>query len=325
LSSEAERSRVPKVSEVYPSVFHYTTEAGLYGIIESQRLWATHFSYLNDANELHNARQLLSEVFRRRLESILERMVREGKGAIADGHTPKSLAELDKGTFVDALYRVSLKIATPFIASFCAHRVGSPEYRDGLLSQWRGYGKGGGFALEFDSQGIETGISKDVAANTALGCFFGDVVYMSGAESHPEIAEDAEIVSRIADDFMPVLLRQDRANPDVTYSYEPFVRCMSRLKHDGFREESEVRIVYMRPSQVSEELSPPIGIHFRGHPKARVPYIELFSALDSLPIKRIIVGPHPQASLRRSSIELLLKERRLGIDVSTSEIPYLPD
>ncbi|MCX2944386.1 hypothetical protein ORG37_14910 [Rahnella perminowiae] len=33
-------------------IFHYTDLNGLKGIIESGSLWATHFSFLNDSNEL---------------------------------------------------------------------------------------------------------------------------------------------------------------------------------------------------------------------------------------------------------------------------------
>ena len=34
--------------EQYDLAFHYTTQAGLVGILESQALYATHFAYLND-------------------------------------------------------------------------------------------------------------------------------------------------------------------------------------------------------------------------------------------------------------------------------------
>lgn len=33
-------------------IYHYTDLNGLKGIIESGSLWATHFSFLNDSNEL---------------------------------------------------------------------------------------------------------------------------------------------------------------------------------------------------------------------------------------------------------------------------------
>ncbi|KQV50324.1 hypothetical protein ASC95_13135 [Pelomonas sp. Root1217] len=36
-------------------LFHYTTSAGLLGIVQSGSIWATEARYLNDATELSNA------------------------------------------------------------------------------------------------------------------------------------------------------------------------------------------------------------------------------------------------------------------------------
>nr|WP_235843329.1 hypothetical protein [Enterobacter huaxiensis] len=51
-------------------IYHYTDLNGLKGIIESGSLWATHFSFLNDSNELthgmnclENALQYLRDDF----------------------------------------------------------------------------------------------------------------------------------------------------------------------------------------------------------------------------------------------------------------------
>jgi hypothetical protein len=40
------------VQDFYQELFHYTSAAGLVGIIESQRLRATHAGFLNDASEI---------------------------------------------------------------------------------------------------------------------------------------------------------------------------------------------------------------------------------------------------------------------------------
>jgi hypothetical protein len=41
-----------KISDTHPELFHYTTAAGLSGILESNSLWATHSSFVNDAEEI---------------------------------------------------------------------------------------------------------------------------------------------------------------------------------------------------------------------------------------------------------------------------------
>ena len=40
----------------HPHLYHYTTGAGLKGIVESNSLWATYFRDMNDANEIHELR-----------------------------------------------------------------------------------------------------------------------------------------------------------------------------------------------------------------------------------------------------------------------------
>ncbi|HEX3755058.1 MAG TPA: hypothetical protein VHV26_08280, partial [Rhizomicrobium sp.] len=41
-------------------LFHYTSSHGLYGILESGCLWATHFKFLKDSNEFFAARKSLT-------------------------------------------------------------------------------------------------------------------------------------------------------------------------------------------------------------------------------------------------------------------------
>jgi TRAP-type C4-dicarboxylate transport system substrate-binding protein len=40
----------------HPYLHHYTTEAGLRGIVDSNSLWATYFADLNDSKEIHEVR-----------------------------------------------------------------------------------------------------------------------------------------------------------------------------------------------------------------------------------------------------------------------------
>src|SRR5678816_1780308 len=50
---------------VPPRLYHYTTPAGLLGIVENNKLWATHINYLNDATELGYARALVEAALAR--------------------------------------------------------------------------------------------------------------------------------------------------------------------------------------------------------------------------------------------------------------------
>ena len=74
------------------------------------------------------------------------------------GGAPR-VAEGDADRLVQILYEKIFAggLAVPFIASFCSH-VDDQTYekKHGLLSQWRGYGKGGGFCIVFDTTAFVT-------------------------------------------------------------------------------------------------------------------------------------------------------------------------
>src|SRR5689334_7219324 len=102
-------------------LYHYTSAAGVLGILERRCLFATDIWFLNDAAEVRFAQARMIERLRHRddLASDLEWL--------------EKLLGVDPGNAV----RDSL-----FVASFCEE----PD----LLSQWRGYAAGG-FAIGFAS------------------------------------------------------------------------------------------------------------------------------------------------------------------------------
>jgi hypothetical protein len=136
-------------------IFHYTDVVGLLGILDSRCLFATDYRFLNDATEGSMIKDLIVPIFESEITDLMPKL--EAKGLIkgfydfhgTSGH--HSLAEASYRQFVDLVNKYS----PLFILSFCRHEEGSQHFRDGLLSQWRAYGGAGGFALEFDEQGID--------------------------------------------------------------------------------------------------------------------------------------------------------------------------
>lgn len=115
------------------SIFHYTTQRGILGIVENHAMWATQVHFLNDKNEVLLTFKLLERELKKlagkaqtpKLKSILNEIRR-------------NLPRIDQGHIC--------------ISSFC--EVGD------LLSQWRGYGnQGKGYAIGFNLQEL-TEIAK---------------------------------------------------------------------------------------------------------------------------------------------------------------------
>lgn len=99
-----------------PDVYHYTTEAGLAGILESRAIWATEARHLNDTTELTYAARLIREALTAEISRI---------GSDYRPWLTESTKVVDR---VIAETQI-------FVASFCSE--------GDLLSQWRGYAKAG--------------------------------------------------------------------------------------------------------------------------------------------------------------------------------------
>jgi hypothetical protein len=131
---------------IHPELHHYTTFAGLEGIVRSNTIWASHFSDLNDATEIILFREPLVRALTASFEDVIKirqnafvRQAIQANGGIAE------FAERVAKDLVEGLYKVtfqndaSFSFAEPFIASFCSHVTDQPyEQEHGLLSQWRG-------------------------------------------------------------------------------------------------------------------------------------------------------------------------------------------
>lgn len=63
-----------KVSDVYPSLYHYTNWAGLQGILSSQSMWASNIKYLNDQSELTLARDPIYRLLLPKITAIIKEL-----------------------------------------------------------------------------------------------------------------------------------------------------------------------------------------------------------------------------------------------------------
>ncbi len=144
-----------EIFEKHPELFHYTNHKGLVGILTSQNLRATHYRFLNDTTELQLMRVELGErLFPFVKEQVVEvyrqasfkkkREMQKAGGAVR-------LARNESMRLADSFYKTAFEdtssgrgLAIPYITSFCAHSSDQPyEQKNGLLSQWRGYARGG--------------------------------------------------------------------------------------------------------------------------------------------------------------------------------------
>ena len=301
-------------------LFHYTSPEGLYGILESDCLWATHFKFLNDSNEFFAARKSLTEFVEVEIRKKIASLKVSGRISLKDGVSLRELSAHEAAVTVDAMYEATLNGSQPFIFSSFVTDSAIEGYRNGHLLHWATYGRGGGYALEIDPHKVAKllyGRPENLLCQKA--------VYVKG-QIPAELKGDYEIIGDVSQKMVEALLNGSLQELDVSASAASFMRIASVIKDAFFEDENEARLVAMRLNAGVDKYVPPKVFVRHGNQRA-VPYIKLFESRllgDGCPIASIIIGPHPDRERRKEALELFLDSRGLGrIQVFQSEVPYL--
>ena len=312
------------------SLFHYTTAQGLIGIVRSQSLFATNSNFLNDASECQSLKTLLMPIVQDEIARTVAKLVDKKLLSPHIRDNPQILAQQAESVF-SALIGATNNVAPYHIASFCIHDEKEKAYRDGLLSQWRSYARGG-FAIEFDELSIDSLVNQEHAKHLYQGILTNSVSYDDhvGRADLPRFNGMANaLLKELFSDSKEHLeeLRDIFGSGDVGDFVHSFLEVSPFLKNDGFREEREFRIVALcnRPNRQEDgDFREPKAVKFLARSGGDiVPYIELFETLDEkLPIKSVIVGPHPQQTRQRMAVELLLETQSVKAEIRMSEIPF---
>jgi hypothetical protein len=307
------------------SVFHYTDTAGLTGILSSETLLASDPRFLNDASEVSIIRDLLLPILEKEIAEITPKLIEKKwlKGFYEfhgiSGH------RLQAEGFFKTLIRLVNDVSPLFVISFCKHEEGSNEFAHGLLSQWRGYGDKGGFAIEFDEAGMDELLKEEKKTFAYAGYKSGDVLYdnyeqLFVAPDYQGLA--GEMIQRI---FEPRDVSEVTGVKDIDAFMPTFMSVAPFMKHWGFREEREYRILFscvQRDKLPPTETLPPKEIKFRAKNGQLIPYIQVFEDRFNLPVKSIIVGPHPAQELQFEAAKLIIKKEEIDATVRMSEIPF---
>lgn len=320
-----------RIADSHDELYHYTTAAGLSGILQSKSLWATHTSFVNDEEEILGfydrvLPKILRPVFRKYVEDIKDQPEFQKQ----QGNTPLELyCEEQFAKQMRGFRRAASLWHDHYITSFSTttdHWV----REHGLLSQWRAYGPDGGYALVLDTGPFDKILSEEATLYQEERYSWADVQYRLNEDLRTDDPDTNQWIKRLeteADKYF----RSGSAD-DAGEVSEPLTILSSFFKHRGFAEEREVRLVLslLGPGLESHpELQSvrqhPVKTTVRGG--ETVPFVELCvreasGVRQHLPIKRIIVGPHRDKNDRKRAVQLLLKQHGLNADVSVSDIPY---
>lgn len=287
---------------------HYTNATGIKGILETNTLWATHFRFLNDEQEIVCFTEYLSEqlykLSKEKKEKWPKYKIREMCGRIHE-------------RFFGLRNGLNRSFLNTYITSFClSSRMDPYSQENGLLSQWRGYGRDGGYAVEFLAKDIEKLIRKNRDQFNHIR--LNSVIYQ-GQDERAEnlLGKDINGLYRLLKNLN---FKETDPTRKLASVFEGYIKCACRFKHQGFEEEKEVRIA----SSIYWDEGKSKGEQYRVKDGFLIPYITLFQQTDEddcLPIKRIIVGPHRNQEKHANAIRHMINEA--DIEIYCSKTPFI--
>jgi len=200
----------------FGSLYHYTTQTGLLGIITSKQIWATNILYLNDSAELNYSIHLAQEDAKKFWLSLIP----EEKEFLSHFLENLNIAR----------YLYGQRGADIFVCSFSA--------KQNDLSQWRGYSFGeNGFNIGFDFNSPLRGIVEKQGFDL-VKCVY-----------EPEV--QSEIVRKFLTDMLD-RFRVEKTSTGASQYFEQdllhqfytaFLRMAPKFKHPSFCDENEWRLV----------------------------------------------------------------------------------
>jgi hypothetical protein len=281
-----------------PTLRHYTTAAGLAGIIESKSIFATHIQFLNDTSEVIHSAAVAERVF--------DECTKQSDPVA--GLPAQRVAE--RGAFLFKMRR-AIKNQAAFVTSFCED--------DDLLSQWRGYAMEG-FAVGLDS------LDSNRLANPAVSQSIVRKVIYQYSRKKTELLRIVTAAIKAGDN---VPHGADAENVKLV------IQLLSTLlletwahtvKHQKFEEEREWRIVSLVGAQRPALSTEKDDFFVRVSNGQLIPTIRLRPKTGLLPISRITCGPNSNRDLTEKGVRMLLEGCGYGnnVQVQHSQIPFRP-
>lgn len=310
------------------ALFHYTTAKGLIGILSTGQIWSTAYYCANDESELATGKGVLSPLFRIRTFELIKQ------------NDPRVLTFARRGVdvleyaaqFENRIASNALSMLCAYITCFCKP-TGEEDFRHGLLSQWRGYGADGGYALHFSRKKLLAAVAN-IGPGDYLDYDLLDVHYHLENPLKAEVLRHGDAfvqayelyLDELADPL--VFKKKTMRNPIASLpggSLEAFLNYLVHTKNKHFAEERECRLSLVQAASVPAAVavgSLPVSYYDRGG--LPVPYNQTprarFNLLDC--VEWIVIGPGPRMGARFRSVRQLVSQHAEHIEVRPSHIPF---
>lgn len=273
-----------------PPLYHYTSAAGLLGMLDTKSLRCTQLNFSNDAIESTYARGLISEV------------MREYQGIVpttSSSYSPDPDSRKDFSS-----------LSLPLVFTFSLSEAGDD------LSQWRGYCPSGGYSIQFDSQQLNTMLRRE---NLSIGkCVYERDDQIRFIRKHIIGFETVEAYQEARSRFAMT----HWATETLYEVNERALKYAPLIKHESFKAEQEWKIfkghfpsrnwgpvVHQRFLMRSTGLLS--KMKFREGKGTLIPYLDISIIADeeSVYFPEVVISPTPHRDLARVACQFLLDQQ----------------
>jgi len=280
---------------------HYTSAENAMKIIQSRKLWMRNAKCMNDYMEVSHGHELLVRFFNNgdHRKTFFEALEPCGK----------EIAQKAVGLFDQWWQRIEYNT---FISSISEHETN--EDRHGRLSMWRAYGRPSGKAAIVLNVPLEP-----YDSTKGLKLLFSPVAYFTYSDVEKELNR---VINNIKDNISFLVTQESQVITNTIF-YTLLMAAVS-LKHEGFKEEKEWRVIYvpeLNPSKlISRKIETIDGvpqnvyqIPLEDNPSENVVGVAIPELID-----RIIIGPSEYPIPIYEAFRVALDEA--GVENSSSRV-----
>ena len=294
-------------------LFHYTTAQGLFGIVSDGFVRATHHRFLNDKSEINYGFREFSRI----ASSVLDEQLADPNSRIR-ALAQSGFVYIDSAkAWADIVKHFIVSAFGCYLFCLCSH-IQKSSFEHGLLSQWRGYGSDGGYAVRFKRDRLNEYLAQiDAPLNVKLE----PVIYGINPTSRTISADlKASMSQKLLSWCENPLNHKETVNigdfVDMGFVGE-ILDYVVFTKNEHFCEENEWRLCAIRLGTAVLDAE---KYYVRGG--TIVPYVEVRSKMCIKDcIDQVIVGPHADQDERCSSTHNFLRSRGCEALVVPTDIP----
>lgn len=309
-------------------LWHYTDIENCFNILISQELWFSDFLDTNDSTDGEWVQRILKDYFREPLKQAFLNNPGSKKFLRSIGN-PDSMIEGELERRLAIVFGALLNKADPDAAFkgylFCFSHESSRHKEDGLLSMWRGYGREQPVALVFDEAKLEKILLPQF--KSGIGWFNHPAIY---AMSHNDLPEE---VKTCLTQMMPLMTRLviDQNTPPkiLNECFQGVGPLIARIKHGGFEEEKEYRMVAITPNHrrkythvpEMEDLKKHFNVGQDGIGKYRLKVNLNADMYDAL--VKVVIGPCHNQQQIHDRLRALKNRLHIKLKITRSSIPFV--